>query len=234
MGTAALPFLACQTISMTRSLGSSGRPGRPSSSQAVFAPWDSNVETRERLPGTGNGTWYAVPVPYLDYTIMVYKQLRGCTVHLRPLTPYLTTLIIRTVPYMMPAPLGPNHALDSCGIRVQAEQASRRELPGGMGGGEVCRAMSSTAWTPPRSGPPSMGILGWSPSWGGPGCGGHGSAGLTSPHPPRQSARDPPRIHRGTGADRRVGWIYFSSGSLSLADRAVGTAIPLRSGSVGG
>ena len=83
------------------------------------------------------------------------KQLRGCTVHLRPLTPYLTTLIIRTVPYMMPAPLGPNHALDSFGIRVQAEQASRRELPGGMGGGEVCRAMSSTAWTPQEVAPPT-------------------------------------------------------------------------------
>ena len=120
-----------------------------------------------------NSLWSAAPA--IAWGVRRYKQLRGCTVHLRPLTPYLTTLTIRTVPYMMPAPLGPNHALDSFGIRAQAEQASRRELPGGMGGGEVCRAMSSTAWTPQEvSGPPDTllpgavgsapSLLGWLPA----------------------------------------------------------------------
>ena len=82
---------------------------------------------------------------------------------------------------MMPAPLGPNHALDSFGIRVQAEQASRRELPGGMGGGEVCRAMSSTAWTPQEVAPPP-----WESS-GGPLLGGDQDVEVmvlqSSPHP---------------------------------------------------
>ena len=111
-----------------------------------------------------NSLWSAAPA--IAWGVRRYKQLRGCTVHLRPLTPYLTTLTIRTVPYMMPAPLGPNHALDfmwhsGSGGTGFASRAPRRD-----GGRRGLPSHELHSLDPPRNGPASMGILGWPPSWG--------------------------------------------------------------------